>query len=69
VNPAPSKQVLVALYIDQPAKPRISSVVSGMSFLGTPLVPGLIFTILGTDLGPTTPVGMQIQPDRTVTQI
>jgi uncharacterized protein (TIGR03437 family) len=66
--PVPQKQVPVTLYVDQPADPRIFSVVSGMSFLDTPLVPGLIFTILGTGLGPTTPVGMELQSDQTVSQ-
>jgi uncharacterized protein (TIGR03437 family) len=67
--PVPSKQLPVTLYVDQPSDPRIYSVVSGMSFLDTPLTPGLIFTILGTNLGPATPVGMEIQSDQTVSQI
>jgi uncharacterized protein (TIGR03437 family) len=57
VTPVPSKQLPVTLYIDQPANPRITSVVSGS------------FTVLGTNLGPTTPVGMEVQSDNTVTQI
>jgi uncharacterized protein (TIGR03437 family) len=61
MSPVPSKQLPVTLYVDQPANPRISSIVSGMSFLDTPLVPGMIFTILGTNLGPATPVEMEVQ--------
>jgi uncharacterized protein (TIGR03437 family) len=64
----PAKQIPVTLYVDQPANPRIYSVVSGMSFLDTPLAPGLIFTLLGTDLGPATPVGFEVQSDQTLSQ-
>jgi uncharacterized protein (TIGR03437 family) len=64
----PPRQVPVTLYVDQPTAPQIFSVVNGMSFLNTPLTPGLIFSIFGTGLGPATPVGGQVQPDQTLSQ-
>jgi uncharacterized protein (TIGR03437 family) len=66
---APAKQIPVTLYVDQPANPRISSVVSGITFLDAPLTPGLIFTLFGTDLGPASPAGLEVQADQTLTQI
>jgi uncharacterized protein (TIGR03437 family) len=63
------KRVPVTLYVDQPASPRITRIVNGMSFLETPLAPGLIFTIFGTGLGPDTPAGPQLQPDGTLSPL
>jgi len=59
--PVISRRIPVDLYVDQPADPRILSVSSGMSFLNGPLAPGLIFSILGTGLGPSP--GVAGQPD------
>ena len=55
------RQIPVDLYVDQPADPRIDTVSNGMSFLATPLAPGLIFTIFGSGLGPSP--GVVNQPD------
>lgn len=66
--PVPSKQIPVTLYVNQPATPRVISIVSAMSFLDTPLTPGLIFTVLGTDLGPVTPLAMELRPDQTISE-
>ena len=68
VTPAPTKQIPVALYVDEPANPQIDSVLSGMSFLDSPLAPGLIFSIFGQGLGPSVPVNLVVQPDQTVSQ-
>jgi uncharacterized protein (TIGR03437 family) len=64
----PSKQIAVTLYVDQPANPEISSVLSGMSFLDSPLPPGMIFSIFGTDIGPPVPVNLVVQADQTLSQ-
>ena len=63
-----TKRVPVTLYIDQPANPQITSVLNGMSFLNTPLAPGLIFSIFGAGIGPETPAGLEFQPDGTLSQ-
>ncbi len=62
------KQIPVELYVDQPANPRISGVVSGMSFLPAQIAPGLIFSIFGSGMGPSMPVTAQVQPDQTLAQ-
>jgi uncharacterized protein (TIGR03437 family) len=67
-TPVTTKQVPVALYIDEPANPQILSVQQAASFLTTPLSPGLIFSVFGTGLGPATPVGSQVLPDGTLSQ-
>lgn len=59
--PVITRQVPVDLYVDQPAAPRILTVSNGMSFLASTLAPGLVFSILGTGLGPT--LGAVGQPD------
>jgi uncharacterized protein (TIGR03437 family) len=41
----------------------LKSVVNGASFLPGPLAPGELFTIFGTGLGPSQPVGFQLTPD------
>ena len=64
----PSKQVAVTLYVDQPANPQIFSVPSGMSFLDSPIPPGMIFSIFGSDIGPSVPVNLVVQPDQTLSQ-
>lgn len=64
----PSKQVAVTLYVDQPANPQIFSVPSGMSFLDSPIPPGMIFSIFGSDIGPSVPVNLVVQPDGTISQ-
>jgi uncharacterized protein (TIGR03437 family) len=68
VTPTPSKQIPVTLYVDEPANPDIDSVLSGMSFLDSPLAPGFIFSIFGQGLGPSVPVNLVVQPDQTVSQ-
>ena len=62
------KQIPVELYVDQPANPRISGVVSGMSLLPAQIAPGLIFSIFGSGMGPSMPVTAQVQPDQTLAQ-
>ncbi len=64
----PAKQVAVTLYVDQPANPQIFSVPSGMSFLDSPIPPGMIFSIFGSDIGPAVPVNLVVQPDGAVSQ-
>ncbi len=65
---SPSKQVAVTLYVDQPANPQIYSVTSAMSFLNSPIPPGMIFSIFGADIGPSVPVNLVVQPDQTLSQ-
>jgi large repetitive protein len=64
----PVKRVPLTLYVNQPANPKIAAVLNGMSFLDTPLVPGLIFSIFGTGLGPSSPSGPAFQQDGTLSQ-
>jgi uncharacterized protein (TIGR03437 family) len=64
----PVKRVPLTLYVNQPANPKIAGVLNGMSFLDTPLVPGLIFSIFGTGLGPSSPSGPAFQQDGTLSQ-
>src|SRR5262249_25987107 len=54
------RKVPVDLYVDMPTDPRITLVSNAMSFLSTPLAPGLIFSVFGTGLGPSTPVTAQM---------
>jgi uncharacterized protein (TIGR03437 family) len=63
-----STQIPVTLYVDQPANPQIFSVPSSMSFLDSPIPPGMIFSVFGTDIGPAVPVTMQVQSDQTISQ-
>jgi uncharacterized protein (TIGR03437 family) len=42
---------------------QVNSVVNGASFATGPLAPGELFTIFGTGLGPSTPVGLQTTSD------
>ncbi len=56
------RQIPVDLYVDQPADPRIETVSNGMSFLATPLAPGLIFSLFGSGLGPSAGVVSQADP-------
>ena len=58
----------MTLYVDQPANPQIFSVPSGMSFLDSPIPPGMIFSIFGSDIGPAVPVNLVVQPDGTISQ-
>jgi uncharacterized protein (TIGR03437 family) len=67
-QPSFVKQIPVELYVDQPADPTIGGVSNGMSFLTTALAPGMVFSIFGTGLGPTTPIGYQVQSDGTISQ-
>ena len=67
-TPPPSKQIPVTLYVDEPENPEIGSVLSGMSFLDSPLAPGFIFSIFGQGLGPSVPVNLVVQPDQTLSQ-
>jgi uncharacterized protein (TIGR03437 family) len=56
---APTRTVAVTLVVSQPAvQPTIQQVLHGASLDPTPLSPGLIFTIKGTQLGPVTPQGL-----------
>jgi uncharacterized protein (TIGR03437 family) len=64
----PSKQIAVTLYVDQPANPQIFNVPSGMSFLDSPIPPGMIFSVFGTDIGPSVPVNLMVQSDQTLSQ-
>ncbi len=63
-----TKQIPVELYVNEPASPLITSLASGMTFYAAQLSPGLIFSIFGTGMGPSTPVEYQIQPDQTLAQ-
>jgi uncharacterized protein (TIGR03437 family) len=63
-----TKQIAVELYVNEPANPLVAGVASGMSFYAAQLTPGLIFSIFGTGLGPSTPVNYQVQPDQTLAQ-
>jgi uncharacterized protein (TIGR03437 family) len=67
-TPVSVKQVPVALYIDEPASPQITSIQQAASFLSTPLSPGLIFSIFGSGLGPATPVAGDVQADQILSQ-
>lgn len=62
--PLQQKDIPVEFYIDQPTNPRITTVTNGMSFLPTPLSPGLIFSIFGSGLGPLTTETLQLRTER-----
>src|SRR5262249_9215720 len=51
--------VPVLLIVSQD-KPVIAAVVNGASFAPGPIAPGEIITIFGTNLGPMTPLGLQL---------
>lgn len=57
---------LVLLALSHAAPPQFSaaSVVNAASYAGGALAPGEIVTIFGTQLGPASPAGLQLTPDR-----
>jgi uncharacterized protein (TIGR03437 family) len=52
--------VTVALSVTTPATPVIGSITNAASFAPTVAVPGLIFTVFGSDLGPATALSGQV---------
>ncbi len=58
---SPTRTVAVTLVVAQPAvQPNIQQVLHGASLDPTPLSPGLIFTLKGSQLGPATPQGLNL---------
>jgi uncharacterized protein (TIGR03437 family) len=66
--PSPIRQSFVELYVDQFANPQPAAVQSSMSYLESPLAPGMIFSIFGSGLGPAVPATTEVQPDGTLSR-
>jgi uncharacterized protein (TIGR03437 family) len=66
--PSPLRQVPVELYVDQFANPQLAAIVSSMSFLESPLAPGMMFSMFGSGLGPGASAGTQVLPDGTLSR-
>ena len=56
----PTQPIIVTLILTPPATPAINAVVNSASLLTGPVSPGEIFTIFGLNIGPSTPIGLQL---------
>jgi uncharacterized protein (TIGR03437 family) len=64
--PGGSQLIPVTLTVTAPSTPGLGAVVNSASFQPGSVSPGELVTIFGTNLGPTSPVGLQLLPSGAV---